>query len=127
MSDTFDARRGLPVVQVKITGPTGTQTAQLALDTGSSAIMVNALLLVSIGYDPDASPDRVQITTASRIERSTRLRVSRIEALGVERVEFPVVAHTLPPTSTVDGLLGLDFFRGLVLTLDFREGRITLE
>ncbi len=127
MSDTFDARRGLPVIQVKITGPTGTQTAQLALDTGSSAIMVNALLLVSIGYDPDASPDRVQITTASRIELSTRLRVSRIEALGVERVEFPVVAHTLPPTSTVDGLLGLDFFRGLVLTLDFREGRITLE
>jgi hypothetical protein len=44
--------------------------------------------------------------------------------LGQIRILFPVVAHTLPPTTSVDGLLGLDFFRGLELTLDFRAGQI---
>jgi len=44
----------------------------------------------------------------------------------VTRTNFPVVAHDLPPAVTVDGLLGLDFFRDLVLTLDFARGRIDL-
>ena len=30
------------------------------------------------------------------------------------------------PIPTVDGLLGLDFFRGIRVTIDFFEGRITL-
>jgi hypothetical protein len=40
---------------------------------------------------------------------------------------FPVLAYTLPPSLGVDGLLGLDFLRGLNLTLDFREGRMSLD
>lgn len=37
-----------------------------------------------------------------------------------------VVAHTLPPSATVDGLLGLDFLRERLLTVDFRVGSISL-
>lgn len=40
--------------------------------------------------------------------------------------EFVVAAHDLPLGVEADGLLGLDFFRGFVLTLDFVRGRITL-
>ena len=43
-----------------------------------------------------------------------------------ERTEFPVLGHTLPPSAGVDGLLGLDFFRGQSLTLNFRTGQATL-
>jgi hypothetical protein len=39
---------------------------------------------------------------------------------------FSVLAHTLPPSAGVDGLLGLDFLRGQVLTVDFRSGRVTV-
>jgi hypothetical protein len=41
-------------------------------------------------------------------------------------MSFPIIAHTLPPSATVDGLLGLDFFRGQQLNIDFRRGEITL-
>ena len=34
--------------------------------------------------------------------------------------------HTLPPSASVDGLLGLDFFRGQILNLDFRTGVVML-
>ncbi len=37
-----------------------------------------------------------------------------------------VLAHDLPTEAAVDGLLGLDFFRDLSLTIDFRAGQIDL-
>jgi hypothetical protein len=52
--------------------------------------------------------------------------LQRLTALGQERFGFPVLGHTLPPSAGVDGLLGLDFFRGLCLTIDFRAGQLHL-
>jgi hypothetical protein len=46
--------------------------------------------------------------------------------LGQHRFVFPVIGQTLPPSSGVDGLLGLDFLRDQILTIDFRLGQITL-
>jgi hypothetical protein len=40
---------------------------------------------------------------------------------------FPLLGYTLPESTTVDGVLGLGFFGGTRLTLDFRAGWITLE
>jgi hypothetical protein len=52
--------------------------------------------------------------------------VARISSLGQDRTAFPVLAHTLPPSAAVDGVLGLDFLRGHALNIDFRTGQITL-
>jgi hypothetical protein len=46
--------------------------------------------------------------------------------MGQERNHFPVLAHTLPPSASVDGLLGLDFLREQVIQIDFRQGIISL-
>jgi hypothetical protein len=46
-----------------------------------------------------------------------------IIALGQTRDSFPVFCHTHPSATGVDGLLGLDFLRGRVLSLDFRTGQ----
>jgi predicted aspartyl protease len=99
---------------------------RLALDTGATSTTVNAGLLNAIGYDPALVPDRIQLTTGSGVEYAPRLSVSKIDALSQERGNFLIVAHMLPPTASVDGLLGLDFFRGQELNVDFREGIIML-
>jgi len=99
---------------------------RLALDTGATRTTINVGLLTTIGYDPSLVPDRIQMTTGSGVEYSPLLLVRRVEALGQGRADFPVVAHTLPPSASVDGLLGLDFFRGQELNLDFRTGVVTL-
>ncbi len=52
--------------------------------------------------------------------------LTRLSALGQHRFGFPVIAHTLPPGSNVDGLLGLDFLRGQILTIDFRANWLSL-
>ena len=88
--------------------------------------MVNIGMLVTIGYDPALAPDRIQITTGSGVEFAPRVTLDKITALGQERTDFPVLGHTLPPSAGIDGLLGLDFFRGQSLNLDFRTGQLTL-
>src|SRR5690349_12142782 len=120
MSALFNPQHGLIIVRVRLFGPTGDTSARLALDTGASATVVRNALLVTIGYDPDALPRTVQFTTGSGVESASRLAVDKIEALDQERLNFSVVAHTLPPTASVDGVLGLDFFRNRILTLDFQ-------
>jgi hypothetical protein len=54
------------------------------------------------------------------------IRVPAVTALERVRTEFLVATHDYPLGIETDGLLGLDFFRGFVLTIDFVRGRIAL-
>jgi predicted aspartyl protease len=123
---SFDPQRGLIVVRAELTGPSGSGVLQLALDTGATTTLVNVAMLAAIGYDPALSADRVQVTTGSGVEFAPRVELQRLTVLGQERYGLRVLGHTLPPSSGVDGLLGLDFFRGLLLTVDFRAGQLRL-
>jgi predicted aspartyl protease len=122
----FDPQRGLIIVPVEIVGPSATALLRLAVDTGATGTLVNTALLVTLGYDPALASERIQITTGSGIEFAPRLPVRQLTALAHVRKDFPVLCHTLPPSAGVDGLLGLDFLRGKILTIDFGAGDITL-
>lgn len=126
MSFPFDPQQGLIIVRAELWGPTGSVVLRFALDTGATSTVINIGLLVAVGYDPALAPERIQITTGSGVEFVPRVTVDRLSALGQEQSGFPALGHTLPPSAGVDGLLGLDFFRGQSLTLDFRTGQITL-
>jgi hypothetical protein len=60
------------------------------------------------------------------IARAPLVRIPAIHSLGRVRTDFLVAAHDMPLGIESDGFLGLDFFRGLVLNIDFVRGRITL-
>jgi predicted aspartyl protease len=126
VSFTFNRYQGLIIIRAELWGPSGNSLLVLALDTGATSTVVNQSRLIQCGYDPSAAPHRIQITTGSGVEFVPRITVNKIAALGQERTGFPVLGHTLPPSSKVDGLLGLDFLRGQTLTIDFRAGQITL-
>ena len=126
MSVPFDLKKGLIVVPVRVWGPKGDDLVEPALDTGATTTLIRTAVLVALGYDPAAAPDRVQVTTGSGVEFTPRLNISRISTLGHARAHFPILAHTLPPTASIDGLLGLDFLRGKRLVIDFRRARLGL-
>ena len=126
MSESFNAKRGLVVVPIEVFGPTGSIVLRCALDTGATRTMISVAMLETVGYDPGQESERVQVTTGSGIEFAPLMKLQRVVALGQERVDLPVLAHTLPPTAGIDGLLGLDFLRDRLLEIDFRKGLLSL-
>ncbi|MBA7682085.1 hypothetical protein ES703_90431 [subsurface metagenome] len=127
MKITFDPTQGLIVIPTRLHGFHIDTIVRLALDTGATSSMVNWDVAVLLGYDPASSKERIQVTTGSGVEFAPRIVVKKVEALGRSLENFPILCHTLPPSATVDGLLGLDFFRGVCLVVNLREGIITLE
>jgi predicted aspartyl protease len=126
MSVAFNGQQGPILAPAEVAGPAGTVQLRLILDTGATRTLIHIAKLLTAGYDPAAAPARIPVTTASGVTSLPRLAVQKLTALGQDRTPFLVLGHTLPPSVASDGLLGLDFFRGQVLTLDFQSGQITL-
>ena len=63
---------------------------------------------------------------ACGVETVAIVEVSRLHALGMEVAPLQVLAHPFPPSAKIDGVLGLDFFRGKKLHIDFQKGEIDL-
>jgi hypothetical protein len=99
--------------------------AALALDTGATTTLISPHILIAAGYDPSTADEHVFITSATAIVYVPKFAIAALEALGMTK-PLRVLATGLPPSAGVDGLLGLDFFRDQVLTLNFRNGLITL-
>jgi len=123
---SFNPRQGLIIIPVELFGPSGSFVLRFALDTGASYTVVSVGMLQSIGYAPSAAKTRIPITRGSGQESAPKVVIDRIDALTQTRLLFPVLAHTVPASIGIDGLLGLDFLRRQTLNIDFRAGKINL-
>lgn len=126
MKTVFDPGMSLIVVDAELQGPIGTIPIRLALDTGATTTVINHAPLIYVGYYPGGAPERVQVTMGGGVNYSPLIQIERIEVLGQSRDSLAILAHTLPPSASVDGLLGLDSFRNRRLTIDFNKGEIDL-
>lgn len=126
MSFRLDPKAGLILVKVKLYGPRGDTVVNLALDTGATWTLLSWETAVLVGYDPASIQQRTPITTGSGVEYCPKLTLQGVEALGKRVNNLQALCHTLPPTSRVDGLLGLNFLRGFDVRLNFRGGYITI-
>ena len=106
MSFQFDPQDGLIIVRAELWGPTSSVVLRLALDTGATSTVVNAGMLVAIGYDPALLPERVQVTTGSGVEFAPRVTLSKIAALGQERAKFPFRATPCRPARVLTAFWG---------------------
>lgn len=126
MTHTFDPRSGLVIVPVFVAGPRGGKTFSFALDTGATHSSMSGLLLEQLGYARSQARGNYPVRTGGGSARTGILRVSRFGAFGRVAANHPLLWLPLDPTSAADGLLGLDFLRGRVLTLDLARGRVDL-
>ena len=131
MSFPFDPTQDLIVVPAAVMNPDGDVfVLNLAVDTGATNTVINVGVLIAMGYDPFLSSDHFRILTGSGVESVTSVKLRNISTLGKSRNDFPAISHSLPLHAGVDGMdgvLGLDFFRGHLLAIDFRRGRISLD
>jgi predicted aspartyl protease len=127
VSFRFDASLQLIVVEARVVGPAGDTIAHLALDTGASSTVIGWDVLTVIGYTPTDAIGHVEMTTGSNTQVVPKIKTKRLDAIGKRRRGLEIVAHTLPKGASVDGLLGLDFFRKTKLTIDFRKHRLKVD
>lgn len=64
--------------------------------------------LVRVGYTPHTATRTIEILTASGSEWTPLLTITSLRFLSCEVKRLEVVSHALPPTSPVEGLLGLN-------------------
>jgi predicted aspartyl protease len=126
MKFKFKADYGLVYVRVKVSCNDKEVILNLALDTGASGTIISAKKLLEVGYDSDKPEDEIYITTGSGLIFVPKITIEKLTALGKEKTDFLVIAHDFPPTSSVDGVLGLDFLRENILTVNFKQGFIEL-
>ena len=56
MKFSFDPLADLIVVPARLSGPEGSFTANLALDTGASILLIHWDIAEWLGYDPEIAP-----------------------------------------------------------------------
>ena len=123
---TFDPTARSIRISVVVAGPRKRYDFMFILDLGATLTCIRPNLLGLLGYDLTRPIGRKRIRSATGSVIAPIYRISSLASLGQIHTEFPVAAQELPITVEADGLLGLDFFRGLVLNLDFSRGQIAL-
>ena len=126
MSTPFAPTGSLIVVQCVLAGPAGSLRLKMAVDTGASQTIIDLSNIPSLGLDPNALRSGPTVVTASGLTPTWSFAAPYFQALGWQRTDFRILTFGLPSALGVDGLLGLDFFRDHILTIDMHRGEIDM-
>lgn len=114
------------LTKAAISGPEGTKVLRLLVDTGSSYTVLPVEFLEASGCSPADSRERIRVVTGSGFIIAPLVQVEWINALGYKIEGFKVVAHTLPSSGPIDGLLGMDFLLKVKAHINLEDGAITV-
>ena len=116
----------LLITRAAVSDKNGTRILRLLIDTGSSYTILPFELLEAIGSNPSFVKEKIRIHTASGLIFAPVVRVTWFNSLGKKIPDFSVVAYTVPFTTLIDGLLGMDFLKKTNAIIDIANGVIEL-
>ena len=126
MSTTFEPDARSVRIPVFLRGPRSEYKFRFIIDTGATQTCIRPEYLQRLGVDLDRPAGRTRIRSATGGAQVPLFRVSSVVALDHTRDDFLIAAQDFPVSVAADGLLGLDFYRGFILKLDFAHGRASL-
>jgi predicted aspartyl protease len=102
------------------------RVVNLLIDSGSTYTILSWAVLLSLGLNPAMSLIRRPIMAANGLLLLPEVEVGEFHSLGQSIGTFPVLAHTIPLVSQVDGLLGMNFLRRFETDLNFKQATIQI-
>ncbi len=102
----------------------------LAIDTGATHTVIDLTALLMAGYSLSDAKGSVPLETAKGIIEAYIFEVDYFYVLGKKKTKFKVCSYDFLVNRVlvnIDGVLGLDFYRGSVLTIDFQKSVIILK
>jgi predicted aspartyl protease len=116
----------LLVCNAVVAGPKGIRDVSLLVDTGSNYTVVPNELLEAIGCSPAASRDHVRIMTANGVVILPRVKADTLTVFERRLDGAELIAHDLPFSGPIDGLLGMDMLGALGARIDIPAAQIEL-
>ncbi len=117
----FDPQR--PLIEViTIASDGGVRQFRMAFDTGANQTSLSRRAVVDLGFDPNTSPERAVVATATGTVTIPIITLPYFRALGQERTNLRVACLDLPARASVDGILGSDFFRRFHIFINYQKG-----
>jgi predicted aspartyl protease len=110
-----------------VAGPSGQRRLSLLVDTGSNYTVVAMEILEAIGCSPASSRDRIRITTADGVLIAPRVHLDALTVFEHRLNAAAVIAHDLPFTGPIDGLLGMDVLTTLKARIDIPAATIEID
>ena len=123
----FNKEKNIIVLSAEIDGVEKKVRTVLALDTGASYVMIPWEIAEALGIRPELSTEFTEVITASGVEKVPIVYLEKVSVVGEEVRNVKAVVHDLPEKSYVDGLIGLSFLRNFKVTIDFKQGVLTIE
>ncbi len=127
MKCILDIRKSVIPIKVRIEGERDAKKIDMALDTGATYLMLPWEISEILGYEPELSPGRINMITASGVEKVPLITLKAVSVLGKSANNVQAIVHDLPQESYVDGLLGLSFLKNFRICLDFKKGVLEIE
>lgn len=94
---------------------------KMALDTGATYTLIPFEAAMAAGINPVRAKKQIEIVMGGGIVMAPLIRVPSFKAFGYEVKNLEVICHNLPPESSVEGLLGLNFLIQFNVLLKFLE------
>ncbi len=115
---------------IRIDSQIGKSDFSLALDTGATHTVIDLTVMLMNGYSLNDVVRIVDFETAKGGIEAYVFKVSKLKALGRVIHDIEVSSYDFIGNNVIfdiDGVLGLDFFKGTSLKIDFNNFTITLE
>jgi predicted aspartyl protease len=116
----------LLITKAAIAGPEGIKIVSLLVDTGSSYTIIPVEVLESSGCSPAETKKHLRIVTGSGFIVAPVVQLNWFSTFGVKIDNFSVIAHTIPFSGPIDGLLGMDFLRKVKARIDLENSIIEI-
>lgn len=127
MKCRLDIQEAVIPLKVRLEGEREVKKINMALDTGATYVMLPWEIAEVLGYEPELSKERINMITASGVEKVPLITLKVVDVLGKRAENIKAIVHDLPQESYIDGLLGLSFLKNFNVSLKFREGVLEIE
>jgi hypothetical protein len=114
---------------ILVTARANQERATLALDTGATHTVIDLTVLLMAGYTLNDVLKTVPMETAKGTIEAYVFSLSKLTCLGVTLTNKEVCSYDFLANNVltaIDGVLGLDFFEGCNLNIDFVGNTITV-
>ena len=122
----FDPEAGAIYIDAQVSGPGGDVPARFLLDTGAHRTTINVSFTDDLGYGAHMANRRTRSIGAGAAIHGYTMNLRRYELMGTSLEGFEVVCEDFHAEAEIDGLVGMVFLRGRILTIDGVAGLVTL-